>query len=66
MLRYQCCFCAKTIERPARQGVRLTLVGMGHEPTSQDLFGHITCLGERFAPTLASETPFDADAFGDE
>lgn len=63
MLKYQCCFCASQIDRPDEQGVRLTLVGMGRDPTAQDLFAHITCLGTRFAPTLAVETVFDAEAF---
>lgn len=63
MLKYQCCFCASRIERPDQQGVRLTLVGMGRDPTAQDLFAHVTCLDTRFAPTLADETVFDAAAF---
>ena len=63
MLKYQCCFCASLIERPDQQGVRLTLVGMGRDPTAQDLFAHITCLDTRFAPTLAVETVFDSGAF---
>jgi hypothetical protein len=63
MLKYQCCFCASQIDRPDGQGVRLTLVGMGCDPTAQDLFAHITCLDTRFAPTLAVETVFDAGAF---
>lgn len=66
MLEYQCCFCAGHIERPDRQGVRLSLVGMGRDPTAQDLFGHITCLETRFAPTLANETVFDARVFAPE
>jgi len=63
MLKYQCCFCASQIDRPDEQGVRLTLAGMGRDPTAQDLFAHITCLDTCFAPTLAVETVFDAGAF---
>lgn len=63
MLKYQCCFCASQIDRPDENGVRLTLVGMGRDPTAQDLFAHITCLDTRFAPTLAVENVFDAGAF---
>ena len=63
MLKYQCCFCATVIERPDRQGVRLSLVSMGRDPAAQDLFAHITCLDARFAPTLAEETVFDAGVF---
>ncbi len=63
MLKYQCCFCAARIEQPIREGVRLSLVAMGRDPTAQDLFAHITCLDTRFAPILANETVFDAGAF---
>jgi hypothetical protein len=63
MLKYQCCFCANRIERTDKEGVRLSLVGMGRDPTAQDLFAHIACLDASFAPTLASETVFDAAAF---
>jgi hypothetical protein len=63
MLKYQCCFCAAGIDRPNKEGVRLTLASMGSDPTAQDLFAHIECLEGRFAPTLAPESVFDARAF---
>jgi hypothetical protein len=63
MLKYQCCFCAKPVERPDRQGVRISFIAMGRDLTAQELFAHITCLDKRFAPTLADETVFDAELF---
>ena len=63
MLNYQCCYCAKGIDTPHREGVRITLFAMSPEGSGQDLFSHIQCLADRFGPTLAPETPFDAEAF---
>ena len=63
MLRYQCCFCTARIDQPPLEGVRLSLTSMGPDPTAQDLFAHIRCLDQRFAPTLAPETVFDASVF---
>ena len=63
MLKYQCCFCAAGIGQPHLEGVRLSLTSMGSDPTAQDLFAHIRCLDQRFAPNLAPETVFDASVF---
>ena len=63
MLKYQCCFCAAGIDQPHLEGVRLSLTSMGSDPTAQDLFAHTRCLDQRFAPTLAPETVFDASVF---
>lgn len=63
MSRYQCCFCASAIERPAADGVRLTLSALGPSPAAQDLFAHVACVTESFAPALAPGVPFDANAF---
>lgn len=61
-LAYQCCFCAGPIG-DLGQGVRITFVGMGVDAAGQDMFSHVSCLADRFAPTLAAGTPFDAEAF---
>ncbi len=62
-MKYQCCFCALPLERPDRNGVRLTLVAMRSRGPGQDMFAHISCLDDRFGPTLSAETIFDARIF---
>jgi hypothetical protein len=62
-MSYQCCFCALSIETPAHDGVSITLSAMRTDGPMQDMFAHIRCLDDRFAPLLSAETPFDAGAF---
>ena len=61
-MNVQCCFCAAAIDKPDREGVRLTLAAMGNE-AAQTLFVHVVCLEVRFAPIMATETVFGARAF---
>ncbi len=63
MSGYQCCFCASAIAPSGADGVRLTLSALGPSPAAQDLFAHVDCLTESFAPALAPGVVFDADAF---
>ena len=61
-LASQCCFCAGAIDDLGHR-VRITIAGMAAGTAGQDLFSHVSCLADRFAPILATGTPFDAEAF---
>ncbi|GEM_PF-3200644 len=63
MIGYVCCFCAAGIEKPRSEGVQISIAAMRRDPPGQALYAHIACLDACFGPTLALQTPFDANAY---
>jgi hypothetical protein len=57
---YQCCFCAESIERDAKDRMELVLLIPGKE-SSQQLWAHAECVQRVMHPSIPLLLPDDVD-----